>query len=200
MQSLILKLKAALLALIVGLAGPASAAVLYENNSPTGPLPTPYSFTTPSFVSGAGPGYVTFQIQGYVTLDGDTPPFTDIFDFRPDGATVFSGTFNLGGGGTDIVFIDVNGATYSAVNLGFLNGGLLDVTVPMVWTAGSHTLSFVYNSIIDQGIFDEAWGVNRVTAVGPVAAAVPEPSTWAMMLIGFAGLGLAAVRRRPAAA
>jgi hypothetical protein len=27
---------------------------------------------------------------------------------------------------------------------------------------------------------------------GPVA---PEPSTWAMMLIGFAGLGLAAYRR-----
>ncbi|MBL8587244.1 MAG: PEP-CTERM sorting domain-containing protein [Methylobacteriaceae bacterium] len=29
-----------------------------------------------------------------------------------------------------------------------------------------------------------------------VASGVPEPSTWAMMLIGFAGLGLAARRRR----
>jgi hypothetical protein len=28
--------------------------------------------------------------------------------------------------------------------------------------------------------------------------AVPEPSTWAMMLIGFAGLGYAAVRRNGA--
>jgi PEP-CTERM motif len=28
--------------------------------------------------------------------------------------------------------------------------------------------------------------------------AVPEPSTWAMMLIGFAGLGYAAVRRKGA--
>jgi hypothetical protein len=26
--------------------------------------------------------------------------------------------------------------------------------------------------------------------------AVPEPSTWAMLLLGFAGLGLVAVRRR----
>jgi hypothetical protein len=28
------------------------------------------------------------------------------------------------------------------------------------------------------------------------ASAVPEPSTWAMMLIGFAGLGYAAYRRQ----
>jgi PEP-CTERM motif len=35
-------------------------------------------------------------------------------------------------------------------------------------------------------------------AVPPVPPAVPEPSTWAMMLIGFAGLGYAAVRRKPA--
>jgi hypothetical protein len=33
----------------------------------------------------------------------------------------------------------------------------------------------------------------RVLGVGP---AVPEPSTWAMMLLGFAGLGLVAYRRR----
>jgi hypothetical protein len=32
----------------------------------------------------------------------------------------------------------------------------------------------------------------------PVAPAVPEPSTWAMLMIGFAGLGYAAVRRRGA--
>jgi hypothetical protein len=30
----------------------------------------------------------------------------------------------------------------------------------------------------------------------PSSAPVPEPSTWAMMLIGFAGLGYAAVRRK----
>jgi hypothetical protein len=27
-------------------------------------------------------------------------------------------------------------------------------------------------------------------------AAVPEPSTWAMMILGFAGIGLIACRRR----
>jgi hypothetical protein len=36
----------------------------------------------------------------------------------------------------------------------------------------------------------------------PLVAAVPEPSTWAMMILGFAGLAFAANRRRssPAAA
>jgi PEP-CTERM motif len=35
-------------------------------------------------------------------------------------------------------------------------------------------------------------------SVGVVQPSVPEPSTWAMMLIGFAGLGYAAVRRKGA--
>jgi len=39
----------------------------------------------------------------------------------------------------------------------------------------------------------QAYGDQQVIAT--VAGAVPEPSTWAMMLIGFAGLGFAAYRR-----
>jgi hypothetical protein len=31
---------------------------------------------------------------------------------------------------------------------------------------------------------------------GSVAPAVPEPSTWAMLLIGFAGIGFMAYRRK----
>jgi hypothetical protein len=34
------------------------------------------------------------------------------------------------------------------------------------------------------------------TAAAPLADAVPEPSTWATMLIGLAGLGLVGVRSR----
>jgi hypothetical protein len=36
------------------------------------------------------------------------------------------------------------------------------------------------------------------TVEGPVASPVPEASTWAMMLLGFAGLGVAALRRKSA--
>jgi hypothetical protein len=35
-----------------------------------------------------------------------------------------------------------------------------------------------------------------ITSVPSIAAAIPEPSTWAMMLFGFAGIGFMAYRRR----
>jgi hypothetical protein len=33
-------------------------------------------------------------------------------------------------------------------------------------------------------------------SVGALASAVPEPSTWAMMVLGFAGVGFMAYRRK----
>jgi hypothetical protein len=36
----------------------------------------------------------------------------------------------------------------------------------------------------------------ELTIVPPAVAAVPEPSTWAMMILGFAVVGLNAYRRR----
>jgi len=35
------------------------------------------------------------------------------------------------------------------------------------------------------------------TLTGPGAGAVPEPSTWAMMILGFAGVGFMVYRRKP---
>jgi hypothetical protein len=35
-----------------------------------------------------------------------------------------------------------------------------------------------------------------MTVIDPRISAVPEPSTWAMLLIGFAGIGFAAYRRK----
>jgi hypothetical protein len=54
-----------------------------------------------------------------------------------------------------------------------------------------------------------SWGISQVNPVDPsvtyenldyavfnVASAVPEPSTWAMMILGFAGIGFMAYRRK----
>ena len=52
--------------------------------------------------------------------------------------------------------------------------------------------------IFDLGVFPESNGIVTITAIpDPILdpstiTAVPEPSNWAMMLIGFGGLGLAA--------
>jgi hypothetical protein len=39
-------------------------------------------------------------------------------------------------------------------------------------------------------------GLDNVVLTGPTVSAVPEPSTWAMMLLGFAGVGFVAYRRK----
>jgi PEP-CTERM motif len=53
------------------------------------------------------------------------------------------------------------------------------------------------------GVYVWSWGSSahadtfRIDIIaGSGASPVPEPSTWAMMLIGFLGLGYAAVRKR----
>ncbi|MBA2402921.1 MAG: PEP-CTERM sorting domain-containing protein, partial [Bradyrhizobium sp.] len=53
-------------------------------------------------------------------------------------------------------------------------------------TGGSETLSFISNNA---GAFGGVVG-------GVTISAVPEPSTWAMMILGFAGVGFMAYRRR----
>ena len=45
-------------------------------------------------------------------------------------------------------------------------------------------------------LYNFAGGASQFGSVGTVATAVPEPSTWAMMLLGFAGVGAAALGRR----
>ena len=52
-------------------------------------------------------------------------------------------------------------------------------------TGGAETLSFISN---DEGAYGGVLG-------GVTISAVPEPSTWAMMIFGFAGLGFMAYRR-----
>jgi hypothetical protein len=47
----------------------------------------------------------------------------------------------------------------------------------------------------NSGKSNQAFEFDNVSFTAPVAAAVPEPATWAMMLIGFGAIG-AAVRRR----
>jgi PEP-CTERM motif len=72
-----------------------------------------------------------------------------------------------------------------------------------VTATGNDTLQFHFNNLgqtsgppphIDTNFYLDAVSV---TGAGvQVQAAVPEPSTWAMMLLGFAGVGFMAYRRR----
>lgn len=63
-------------------------------------------------------------------------------------------------------------------------------------TAGTYTLTFGVTNWADKA-YDSGLAFDGVTVDGtPVTGAVPEPSTWAMMILGFAGVGFMAYRRR----
>jgi hypothetical protein len=50
---------------------------------------------------------------------------------------------------------------------------------------------------VTPGVYEWKWGpgANQTFTLDIAAGAVPEPSTWAMILLGFAGLGFAGYRR-----
>jgi hypothetical protein len=49
---------------------------------------------------------------------------------------------------------------------------------------------------VKPGTFEWTWGTGANQNFTLLIGEVPEPSTWAMMLLGFAGLGLAGWRHR----
>jgi hypothetical protein len=86
------------------------------------------------------------------------------------------------------------------------NGLLFDVnTTTAKWgayplfTIWSNTpqsgYSAAFTGVVDGVEYYNLQGSAMVSNAGTFSSAVPEPSTWAMMLLGFAGLGYAAYRR-----
>ncbi|MBX3485685.1 PEPxxWA-CTERM sorting domain-containing protein [Phenylobacterium sp.] len=171
--------------------GAAQADTLYTLAAPTGALATP-GFIDAVFLAGPGAGSVSFQIQGYATLDGENC-CTDTFTLSLNSVALLSGSWGLGGGGGDALYFSPAGSTVNVVN-GV--GGTVTITAPLTFVNGSNTLRFAYSGG-SQGLGDEGWGLNSVVVTGSaVQASVPEPATWAMMLIGFGALGVSARRMR----
>jgi hypothetical protein len=92
---------------------------------------------------------------------------------------------NVGAGGWDTTF-NGNSVTFTApAGINDLNPGDQFNVIVGFRNAGGGSV------VIDPAEFSYT-----VTWTGFEVAAVPEPSTWAMMLLGFCGVGLVAYRRR----
>lgn len=156
----------------------------------------------------AGPADLSFVLDGYASLDGENF-YQDDFTLSLNNVAILSGTFNLGGGGNNVVFFapvgsSINNVSGNGTNVTFA-GGNVNISTPLNLQAGSNSLKFAYTSLTTghagfQGFGDESWGVSDVLVTQ--TGAVPEPGTWALMIIGFgaAGATLRQSRRRLAVA
>ncbi len=76
-------------------------------------------------------------------------------------------------------------------------------SISLLGTAGFVQTSVSFTAL-QSGTFGFSLGTTSADNVGPlidnisldISSAVPEPSTWAMMILGFAGVGFMAYRRR----
>ncbi|WP_394762068.1 PEPxxWA-CTERM sorting domain-containing protein [Phenylobacterium sp.] len=161
------------------------------------------NIATASFNAAAGAGLASFIIDGYASLDGQNF-YEDDFTLTLNGVDILSGTFNLGGGGNDVVFFAPVGSSIvnNSGNLTNITwaGGQVMVSAPLALQAGVNTLSFKYVSLTDghagfQGTGDEGWGLENIQ-VTDSAGGVPEPASWALMMVGFGGLGAMLRRQR----
>lgn len=147
---------------------------------------------------------VTATGSGTVTL-----PFSDNTFFVPNGTgtnnansfltAIFSGvmtlpvaeTVNFTFSADDDMFLFVDGQSVGQV------GGVHPVTGANVTTsllsAGSHTFTAFY---ADRNVVAAEANLNITTEGLTVTPPVPEPATWAMMLLGFCGIGIAMRRRK----
>jgi hypothetical protein len=132
------------------------------------------------------------------------PGFTQIFpgSGAPNSGTLPTSDFvSLSAtiDGINFLFNAIGNSDGQIASLQFNNGLLTDIE-----TAGAGALTSNEHFQIHGSNFDQvqAYPGNGVNFTGsfsvatPVVAAVPEPSTWAMFILGFAGIGFMAYWRR----
>lgn len=196
-------LAASALAVATLAAASSNAGVLFSAPGATGPMPTDTSYSV-NFNGPGGAANLSFVLDGYASLDGENW-YEDDFTLNLNGTDILKGTFNLGGGGNDVVFFQpvgssVNNVSGNGTNVTFA-GGRVNVSSPINLIAGNNTLTFSYLALPYpshagfQNTGDEAWGVEQISVTNSTGG-VPEPATWAMMIIGFGAVGSVVRRSR----
>lgn len=154
-----------------------------------------------------GTGILGF-LESWDSYDGGccSPDYLDVFI---NGSLVATMTANNALGTIE----DYDGATelYDGVQAngnGYYSDTLVDISAStfansFADASGTWTFGIQARGGGWQGSSDEAWGIDNFSVIGTVArqGAVPEPATWALMILGFGAIGgaLRGSRRRPTA-
>ena len=175
---------------LVGSVSTANAAVVVT-------VPSPPTFNPPT--SGGAFGQVAPSAGATATT---VTPFTDLFTFFLNSTAPFSAqisTTSLGAGGQaninfGNILIDGVGGLFTDVSTSgaadtFACCGLLGNST-MILAGGSHTIT------INGNLVGNVLGSYTATVNFGNPVPLPEATTWAMMLLGFGGIGFA-LRRRP---
>ncbi|HEX7885780.1 MAG TPA: PEPxxWA-CTERM sorting domain-containing protein [Phenylobacterium sp.] len=127
--------------------------------------------------------YLSVQQGQNVTLD--TPLLSAISFYVGSLDAWNSFTFTLANGATEVVtgmiLADLPGMDANGNQTGFTTNG---------------RLTFNFDSDITGVTFASAGDSLEISDIGAVLGVVPEPASWAMMIVGFAGVGALMRRRR----
>jgi PEP-CTERM motif len=180
-----MKIKSLLIAAIILFSSQASATV-YDVDVTLGLLQVSGSITTDSAVGVLSASDITafsiFMTDGINSVTIAGPPFVSV------SGTAFTAT-------TSGLFFDFSATPTDYLEL-FNSAitGTLCFNGPGGDCSGSpSTLELVFQNGFPQVVFDP---IPMSGNVQFAVASVPEPTTWAMMLLGFAGIGSMAYRRK----
>jgi hypothetical protein len=150
-------------------------------------------YTLENFTTGLFGGFVSGS--GTITTDGSTGPLvaSDIQSFDITIADTFGGEFEFTNQNSTIVGSGLS-ASSTQLLFDFSAGTNLAFVGPPVPPNGNNPQFVFETGFVSLGDGSASAGVNESGLT--VVAAVPEPSTWAMMILGFAGVGFMAYRRK----
>jgi hypothetical protein len=131
----------------------------------------------------------------YVDLNGSSNTIGELSSQTVFGPGTYTLTFLLGGsaGGGN--------GTDHAVKTTLITLGDFSASIPLAYNAGLTTQSFTFTTTTAGNLVFASLAGPGSNNVGNIldnvslATAAPEPATWAMMLIGFAGVAFVAYRR-----
>lgn len=153
---------------------------------------------SPSFQVFGDPTTGTETVSGSISRNGLSGTGTDNFIFRIGPAT--GNGIGLGSGSI-ITSFSIAGPTSLKFNSVTFNNGISTFVVPIT-ALGSGAAATLSNIPIFSGNFNTLsvnWTATGNASYGGnltfIPGGIPEPMTWAMMIIGFAAIGFAMRRR-----
>jgi hypothetical protein len=172
-----------------------------------------YQFDTTLGTTHVSPGFT--EILGGSSYGTTTPLITSTVTVEGTSVSISGVSYswmvdhNLGGTIVHQYVTAESGTTGSAIFLSSGSGSIPDslttpfsATFPAGGSNGNANGEFVIgrSGVVDGHFVSQnasgGFNISEITVNnGPILSAVPEPSTWAMMLLGFAGIGFIATSR-----